>query len=48
MREDGRTDVTKLTVDFRYFVNALKMYGLKLELVSFHNYVFKTKNNSGS
>jgi len=45
---DLRTDMTKLIVDFRNFGNALKMYGLKLELVSFHNYVFKTKNNSVS
>jgi len=34
---DLRTDMTKLIVDFRNFGNALKMYGLKLEFVSFQN-----------
>jgi len=40
---DLRTDMTKLIVDFHNFWNALKMYDLKLELVSSHNYAFKTK-----
>jgi hypothetical protein len=43
MRTDGRTDMTKLMVAFRYFANAPKEYSVVMIIVNFVRFLTNTR-----